>query len=711
MKEAGHTMARILTLFFIFMAIFALVAVQPVNARTITVCKSGCQYTTIQAAADIVNPGDTVIVGDGVYPITKTVKIAKSGTKNNWITFRSENKWGAVLDGQKKAETGLDLRANYVRIENFEIKNVQDTAVNLHNSNNVYVYGNYIHHIARHCDQSADGSAGLLVGDTHNITLDGNLLDTIGRYHEGENGCKNINHYWQNHDHGFYINRSRDFTIINNVFIRVRSGWPLSVNRGTDRTLISNNTFAFANPNRQGYILLYGGGNGDGNNEEVIIQNNIFYRPTEVPIRAAYPQKDHLVRNNLIIGASKLLSFDRASASAFTTVNNIFVNDPLFFDVNKDDFHLKNENSPAVNAGTGSFPYFFSFNPSPHLLDHDGNQRPQDGAYDIGAYEYVGSGPLPLHASLSASPSTGRAPLTVAFTVGVSGGAAPYSYAWDFGDKTSSTEPNPSHIFESVGSYTVRLTITDGEGQIATASGAIKALDEVLAPQEGLIAWWPLDEGSGTVAGDAAGYGNTGRIHGADWVSYKNATVLSFEEDSDYVEVPLDGMRPETGTVSLWAYPTASSDRVHCLFYHTTQPPWGNRIQLELVPDTGSLALGLGDKHQLRKDIAPLPLQRWAHIVLTWDQGAYRVYVDGVEAASGSYTGLDRIGAFADIGNNGNPDTRQGAFSGMIDEVRLYDVALGPDEIAALAAQRPDGSSGDIPRPPAGLHLRKVSGD
>jgi cysteine-rich repeat protein len=359
-------------------------------------------FETISHAAGIVNPGDTVIVRDGLYTMNSTIKFTRSGTSTKWITFKSENKWGAEFKGKGNGsrgnglEYGWDFRANFIRVEGFEIHNTYDTGINLHNSNNILIKNNYIHHIARFCDQSANGSAGILVGDTFNITFDGNVLDMIGRYHNGENGCTNSNHYWQNHDQGFYINRSRDFTIINNVFTRIRSGWAVDIDRGTDRTLISNNTFAFHNPNREGYILIWAGGNGDDLSEEVIIQNNIFYNPNGAAIRAAKPQKNHIVRNNLIIGSNNLLSLaDGASQSAFSTSNNIFTDDPLFVDVSNDDFHLKNTNSPAVDAGIGSFPYFFSHTPSPHLLDHDGNQRPHNGVYDIGAFEYDGAPPPP----------------------------------------------------------------------------------------------------------------------------------------------------------------------------------------------------------------------------------------------------------------------------------------------------------------------------
>jgi PKD repeat protein len=35
------------------------------------------------------------------------------------------------------------------------------------------------------------------------------------------------------------------------------------------------------------------------------------------------------------------------------------------------------------------------------------------------------------------------------------------SYLWDFGDGSTSTEENPSHVYTAVGRYTVTLTVTD----------------------------------------------------------------------------------------------------------------------------------------------------------------------------------------------------------------------------------------------------------
>jgi PKD repeat protein len=49
----------------------------------------------------------------------------------------------------------------------------------------------------------------------------------------------------------------------------------------------------------------------------------------------------------------------------------------------------------------------------------------------------------------------------IAFT-SISSGAT--AYAWDFGDATTSTEPNPSHVFRRAGTYTVVLRATGATG-------------------------------------------------------------------------------------------------------------------------------------------------------------------------------------------------------------------------------------------------------
>jgi len=70
--------------------------------------------------------------------------------------------------------------------------------------------------------------------------------------------------------------------------------------------------------------------------------------------------------------------------------------------------------------------------------------------------------PAPPVAAFSGSPLSGNVPLTVQFTDESTND--PTSWLWDFGDEGSSEEQSPEHKYESVGTYTVKLTATNDGG-------------------------------------------------------------------------------------------------------------------------------------------------------------------------------------------------------------------------------------------------------
>ncbi|NRD71724.1 immune inhibitor A [Shewanella sp. VB17] len=78
-------------------------------------------------------------------------------------------------------------------------------------------------------------------------------------------------------------------------------------------------------------------------------------------------------------------------------------------------------------------------------------------------FNYSGITITPSSLIVSFSSSQG-ADNTVAFSATVSGGDGNYSYLWDFGDGQMSNESSPSHTYTSVDTYSVTLTVTDGEG-------------------------------------------------------------------------------------------------------------------------------------------------------------------------------------------------------------------------------------------------------
>ena len=223
------------------------------------------------------------------------------------------------------------------------------------------------------------------------------------------------------------------------------------------------------------------------------------------------------------------------------------------------------------------------------------------------------------------------------------------------------------------------------DGQVDFEDFAIFADNWLTSEWRYLVGYWKFDDGNGTVAYDSSGYNNTGVFVSAPvWTQGKFDGGLRFDGIDDAVEVKTDELDPNAGSISLWAYAEAFSSMPHYLFGHTTLLKWSNRIQLYVSDPNGNLALGLGDVHFRHTGIEKLDLNRWYHIALTWNGKTYEVYVNGVLKASGSYTGLSQLSAFADIGNDGNPVYRDESFCGIIDEVRIYSRVLTPSEVVEL---------------------------
>ncbi|MDI7276175.1 MAG: PKD domain-containing protein, partial [Anaerolineae bacterium] len=91
----------------------------------------------------------------------------------------------------------------------------------------------------------------------------------------------------------------------------------------------------------------------------------------------------------------------------------------------------------------------------------------------------------PLTAAFTATPTSGQAPLEVAFSDLSSGHEW---LSWDFGDRGTSQEANPAYRYTSPGVYTVTLTVGNACGQAAETK---RAHITVTAPPLHL-AWLPL---------------------------------------------------------------------------------------------------------------------------------------------------------------------------------------------------------------------------
>ena len=372
-------------------------------------------FRNIQAAADIVNPGDTVIVKDGVYAdsfdygdiLASTVFLNKKrGTDSNWITFKSENHLGAVIDGEGGLKNvGFYLyRCNYIRIEGFEIKDHKGLGIRINsdgiNGNNIYIYMNKIHSIGRDWyDTSCSAGEGTIPcgisgqSGAYNITVDRNEIYDIGRQYNPS--CGYGDYHW---DHCVY-SRGFNWVIKNNIIYNPHFGWALKLDYNISETtgrshLVTNNIFAhsppYSNCGHIGYVAKKSG-------DYVVIQNNISYNPGRgsddypppnghfIDVRVALNGSD-VFRNNVTSGDLFCYKpFGAGTGSGIPTQSGNITNLPLadfgLADPENDDFIL-----------TSSCPYLIDRGVAEYAPDDDFTAvpRPHGFGYDIGPYEYQG---------------------------------------------------------------------------------------------------------------------------------------------------------------------------------------------------------------------------------------------------------------------------------------------------------------------------------
>src|SRR5438552_3097473 len=123
--------------------------------------------------------------------------------------------------------------------------------------------------------------------------------------------------------------------------------------------------------------------------------------------------------------------------------------------------------------------------------------------------------------------------------------AAPYSISWD-----TSTATNGSHAL------TARARDAAGN---QTTSAAVTVTVSNTAPT-GLVAAYGFNEGTGTIAADASGHGNTGTVSNTTWsASGKYGGALSFNGVNAWVTVADAASLDLTGALTLeaWVNPIA----------------------------------------------------------------------------------------------------------------------------------------------------------
>jgi hypothetical protein len=205
-------------------------------------------------------------------------------------------------------------------------------------------------------------------------------------------------------------------------------------------------------------------------------------------------------------------------------------------------------------------------------------------------------------------------------------------------------------------------------------------------PAKGPVAYYRLD---GDYK-DASGNGRNGTaVGGPTFVAGKSGQAVSLDGAGDYITI--DSWQGILGsspfTISLWVNSTAVDDRTMVCWGGATN---GTRVDFRLYQ--GRLRVEHGNGNLQGNTV--LADGQWHHVALVVTQDATLVYpqvalyVDGLNDTQGT-ADPDPFGTVADVpvtlGQRRTNNDRD--FQGMLDEVRIFDVALSAEEVAGLAGR------------------------
>jgi hypothetical protein len=106
---------------------------------------SAAPFKTIMKAASVATAGVTVHVADGTY--RETITSSNSGTASAYITFQSDNKWGAkIISPATGHSAAWHNTGDYVAIIGFDITGGGAVGIN-HSGSGDIANQNHVHHI------------------------------------------------------------------------------------------------------------------------------------------------------------------------------------------------------------------------------------------------------------------------------------------------------------------------------------------------------------------------------------------------------------------------------------------------------------------------------------------------------------------------------------------------------------------------------------
>jgi pectate lyase len=255
--------------------------------------------------------------------------------------------------------------------------------------------------------------------------------------------------------------------------------------------------------------------------------------------------------------------------------------------------------------------------------------------------------------------------------------------------------------------YSYRVTVRDkSAARNETApSDTRSATTDAIPPLPDPVAHWKFDESAGTVAPDDGPNGLHGTLvatSDASWIVGRFGNALDFDGVDDQVSIPHNAAIDFAAgpfTIAFWLRQSAlgANQQVYLVKggYATADAGQGKRYEIYAKDTTFRFAIDDdATKSEITSPIANFITGDWVFVVAVRDTAADRIrlYADGTQRSDGP----DNSGNIAEndmlrLGRQPYITAATQPLDATLDDLRIYNVALTPEQILGLFA----GAGGD----------------
>ncbi|MDB6035005.1 MAG: hypothetical protein JWM16_5343, partial [Verrucomicrobiales bacterium] len=331
------------------------------------------------------------------------------------------------------------------------------------------------------------------------------------------------------------------------------------------------------------------------------------------------------------------------------------------------------------------------------------------GIYSAGSFGKCtpqGFGPLITQQPSNVTVTEGQTAVFVAQATG----SSPLNYQWKFGGSNLLGATSSSLVLSNVqlsqaGAYNVFVANPYGS---SLSSNAVLSVAPISAPcvpaSAGLVGWWKAEDNTL----DSAGANNGMPVGTVAYTVGKAGRGFTYGSASGYVQVPgnpsLDVGQAGGFTLEGWINPSSAPTQMPIFEWGTP----GSGVGLQFWTSsygTANLFANIVDAggvdHLLYSSNNVLVSQQFQHVAVTFDKatGVARIYRNGIKVAEANFgPGLvARTASELYLGKRIGGQT----FSGVLDELSVYNRALQSGEVASIYTAGNGGKCALPPSPPA----------